>query len=81
MCRQRLPSAKEFMNKKTADDKVKEVKGSLKEALGKVMGNQGLEAEGAIQKEKAAHSGRDDEAGKPGHGAQSGSRVAGKSSN
>lgn len=38
------------MNKNTTDGNLKKVKGSVKEALGKVMGNDGLEAEGATEK-------------------------------
>lgn len=40
------------MNKKTNDGKSAEVKGSVKEALGKVIGNDGLAAEGAIEKKQ-----------------------------
>ena len=58
------------MNKKTADGKLTEVKGSLKEALGKVMGNPGLEAEGAIQKENASQAGQAAGTQKPGHAAR-----------
>ncbi len=38
------------MNKNTNEGNLKQVKGSVKEALGKVIGNQGLEAEGATEK-------------------------------
>ena len=38
------------MNKNTDSSNLKQVKGSVKEALGKVIGNDGLEAEGAIEK-------------------------------
>ncbi|MFM9925030.1 CsbD family protein [Variovorax sp. H27-G14] len=38
------------MNKNTVDGTLKQVKGSVKEALGKVTGNEKLEAEGATEK-------------------------------
>ena len=38
------------MNKDTTDGNVEQVKGSVKEALGKVIGNENLEAEGASEK-------------------------------
>ena len=38
------------MNKDTVDGNLKQVKGSVKEALGKVTGNKSLEAEGATEK-------------------------------
>lgn len=38
------------MNKNTVDGNLKQVKGSVKEALGKVTGNTRLEAEGATEK-------------------------------
>ena len=38
------------MNKDIANGNLKQVKGSVKEALGKVMGDDGLEAEGATEK-------------------------------
>ena len=38
------------MNKDTTDSDVEQVKGSVKEALGKVIGNENLEAEGASEK-------------------------------
>ncbi|WP_295987378.1 CsbD family protein [uncultured Variovorax sp.] len=38
------------MNKDTVDGNLKQVKGSVKEALGKVTGNKRLEAEGATEK-------------------------------
>ncbi|MGF6528827.1 CsbD family protein [Variovorax sp. PvP013] len=38
------------MNKDTTDGDVEQVKGSVKEALGKVIGNENLEAEGASEK-------------------------------
>lgn len=38
------------MNKDTVDGNLKQVKGSVKEALGKVTGNTRLEAEGATEK-------------------------------
>lgn len=38
------------MNKNTVDGTLKQVKGSVKEALGKVTGNDRLEAEGATEK-------------------------------
>ena len=37
------------MNQKTRDGDLKQVKGSVKEALGKVVGNENLEAEGATE--------------------------------
>ena len=45
-----LRKADDAMNKNTASGNLKQVKGSVKEALGKVIGNDGLEAEGAIEK-------------------------------
>jgi len=47
-----MTTSKGYMNKKTTDGKLAEVKGSVKEALGKVIGNDGLAAEGAIEKEQ-----------------------------
>lgn len=38
------------MNKDTAEGNLQQVKGSVKEALGKVTGNDRLEAEGATEK-------------------------------
>jgi len=38
------------MNKDTVDGNLKQVKGSVKEALGKVTGNKRLEVEGASEK-------------------------------
>jgi uncharacterized protein YjbJ (UPF0337 family) len=38
------------MNKNSVEGNVKQVKGSVKEALGKVIGNEGLETEGATEK-------------------------------
>ena len=38
------------MNKDTVDGNLKQVKGSVKEALGKVTGNTRLEVEGATEK-------------------------------
>ena len=38
------------MNQNTTDGHLKEVKGSVKEALGKVVGSDHLEAEGATEK-------------------------------
>jgi uncharacterized protein YjbJ (UPF0337 family) len=38
------------MNQNTRDGDLKQVKGSVKEALGKVVGNENLEAEGATEK-------------------------------
>ena len=38
------------MNQNTAEGQLKEVKGSIKEALGKVVGSDSLEAEGATEK-------------------------------
>lgn len=38
------------MNKNTTEGQLKQVKGSVKEALGKVIGNDSLEAEGATEK-------------------------------
>ncbi len=38
------------MNKNTVDGNLKQVKGSVKEALGKVVGNENLEAKGAAEK-------------------------------
>ena len=38
------------MNKNTVEGKLEQVKGSVKEALGKVTGNDRLEAEGATEK-------------------------------
>ena len=38
------------MNKNSAEGKLDQVKGSVKEALGKVTGNEKLEAEGATEK-------------------------------
>lgn len=38
------------MNKDTIDGNLKQVKGSVKEALGKVTGNKRLEVEGATEK-------------------------------
>ncbi len=38
------------MNKDTVEGNVQQVKGSVKEALGKVTGNERLEAEGATEK-------------------------------
>ncbi|WP_454908759.1 CsbD family protein [Variovorax gossypii] len=38
------------MNKDTIDGNLKQVKGSVKEALGKVTGNKRLEVEGAAEK-------------------------------
>ena len=38
------------MNKNTAEGNLQQVKGSVKEALGKVTGNERLEAEGATEK-------------------------------
>jgi uncharacterized protein YjbJ (UPF0337 family) len=38
------------MNKNTTDGTLKQVKGSVKEALGKVTGNTKLEVEGAAEK-------------------------------
>lgn len=38
------------MNKNSVEGKLDQVKGSVKEALGKVIGNEQLEAEGATEK-------------------------------
>ncbi len=38
------------MSKKMTNGKAKQVKGSVKEALGKVIGNAQLEAEGTVEK-------------------------------
>jgi uncharacterized protein YjbJ (UPF0337 family) len=38
------------MNKNTVDGNLKQVTGSVKEALGKVIGNENLEAKGAAEK-------------------------------
>jgi uncharacterized protein YjbJ (UPF0337 family) len=44
------PTRRETMNKDTVDGNLKQVKGSVKEALGKVTGNTRLEVEGATEK-------------------------------